>query len=947
MSRMKMRRGLVRVGFLAFVVVATLNIAVQNCMAGQFFKPGGYQECVNKSGGRAHIWSVANYACVKATEKSQNACASWLGSANSSTSTAVVASSLTGTVRVKIWGMCTDRENTSSAMNIMSDGGSVTCDRGNCNFTRSGKWGSPSSKDATLDVAKFINGATLTTYNGQRAYYRMIIVDRMHGGNTSMGVDFSPIYLVVGEEEETPPPPPLDTCESVGNPGSYDSSGEFSGTTSVDIWIRNTASRFGDEGEGAWHAIKKYGRDGSDVIYAKPTDKIAWHTCYWPGVQTTAETEVSSVTGYGEEWKGYEELSDSVCEADKDVEYRLLKDVATPWRNAFTLSGAADSGDIGKQGDYGAGNKEVREADSYKTTHEGDAGETFTEDAVSEHPISANIKRTNPTTNVYKCPCCPNPPEQKCEGEGEEQKCEDVPCDETNDCYCCTNRYAREIRDATVTTDPDSDYASVLIPHNFYNVPRVALEKNFTYAGETIGVDNVTVLVQRIYNGVTKDTYATEVPNAEIKLFAYASGSSGGSFGDQVPNADCSVLQSKTKHNQCKQFGSATKSLNSGGSLLDTADSIEELVKEYNSYDVSAGDYMCFVAAVYPAQSDGYKDIAGNGNGMWRFSQPACAIVAKRPTFQVWGGDMYTNSTINAITAEKRNVYNYYKNNMDNFTRWGGTSTYYGSWAEEGLVIGTSGGISTGGNFAFASGAALGYNIDDGKARTGRSNLNCSEIAPLTIANSGGSCGDPSGIGSEFKNNNDNRRELIDYWGKSTQNPTASGAKIIYSNDNSVGNKTAYKKETWIYDVNGTFTITGNIKYEDGYNASSTLRDIPKVIIYASNVNIQCNVTEVDAIIITKTGGMVKTCSNAGGDDSHSSRGNPLKIFGMVITDSIELGRTYGSAAWSGSGPNGQQAAAEVFDFDSSILLWSEFMASAAETDTMQVVYQNEIAPRY
>ena len=44
---------------------------------------------------------------------------------------------------------------------------------------------------------------------------------------------------------------------------------------------------------------------------------------------------------------------------------------------------------------------------------------------------------------------------------------------------------------------------------------------------------------------------------------------------------------------------------------------------------------------------------------------------------------------------------------------------------------------------------------------------------------------------------------------------------------------------------------------------------------------------------------------------------------------------------------NGQLAAAEVFDFDSSILLWSEFMASSSETDTLQPVYQVEIAPRY
>ena len=61
------------------------------------------------------------------------------------------------------------------------------------------------------------------------------------------------------------------------------------------------------------------------------------------------------------------------------------------------------------------------------------------------------------------------------------------------------------------------------------------------------------------------------------------------------------------------------------------------------------------------------------------------------------------------------------------------------------------------------------------------------------------------------------------------------------------------------------------------------------------------------------------------------------------------LFRSYGQAAWDGKdeNKNGQTKAAEIFDFDSSILLWSEFMASSAETNTYKKVYQNEIAPIY
>ena len=957
MSRMKMRRGLVRVGFLAFVVVATLNIAVQNCMAGQFFKPGGYQECVNKSGGRAHIWSVANYACVKATEKSQNACATWLGPANSSTSTVIVASGSSDTVSVRLWGMCTDTANTSSKMNILEDGGSISCG-GSCNFTRTGNWGSSQigSKSVKLDVKKFIDGAMKTTYNGKTAYYRMVIVDRQHGGNTSMGVDFSEIYLVVDEETPEPQPEPTDTCDTWESPSGYSNASENHGTTSIDIRIRNTNSRFsGTNTWETWHAERK---DPQDVIYAMPTDVVAWRTCYWPGVETTANTQVTSVNG--NQWGNYTDpLPDNVCIARNTTNYypvtykslfEASKTIGKDWLNKFDITGAARPQFV-NDGTGVPGDTAIQERNNSKQIKRGESGQKFTENAQAKMPREADVKSPRrPSVQVWSPDCCPNPPKTEkvnCDENGENCEEREIPCDNA---YCCTNTYASNLINADVNFDTDDDSASVIVPYNFINITGVDIGADLVYAGENdFEMEKTWTYTSQRYNSVTRASYATRSPNSKVRLFAYVT-QSPSSFSGGIRGSDngCGGEISGTKQCVEPESGKNGLILNGGESLSGDKDTIWDY-RIYNTFDASAGDYACFVSAVWPAEVTG-DTVHGDPNwsgAQWRYSTPSCAIIAKRPSFQVWGGDMYTNSTINAITAKKGNVYNYYKNNMDNFTRWGGGSTYYGSWAEEGLVIGTSGGISTGGNFAFASGAALGYNTDDTKAYTGRSNLNCSDIAPLTIANSGGSCGDPSGIGSKFKDNNDNRRELIDYWVKSTQNPTASGAKIIYSNDNSVGNKTAYKKETWIYDVNGTFTITGNIKYEDGYNASSTLRDIPKVIIYANNVNIQCNVTEVDAIIITKTGGMVKTCSNAGGDDSHSSRGNPLKIFGMVITDSIELGRTYGGAAWSGSGPNGQQAAAEVFDFDSSILLWSEFMASAAETDTMQVVYQNEIAPRY
>ncbi|MBQ3440846.1 hypothetical protein IJG27_00845 [Candidatus Saccharibacteria bacterium] len=949
MSKVKTRRLVLRLGFLIFVAVASLNTMVLNCMAGQFY-PGGYDRCLATSGGRAHIWSVANYACVKATEKSQNACATWLGPADSSTSNIIVANTITGTVPVKLWGMCTDRSNTSSMMIIMQDGGSISCG-GSCNFTRSGNWGSPSSKNATLDIAKFISGAMLTTVNGQRAYYRMIIVDRMHGGNTSMGVDFSPIYLVVGGEEPEPVPVPVaDLCEAwKGEFSAYDSSNETHGESGVVMKIKNTNARFGGVGLGDWN-------DGP--IYAMPTDTAAWHTCYYPGVETTANTEVSSVNGNN--WGNYTKpLPDDTCIAmyttnQYSVTYKPLWQAVGSgnWLNRFDVTGHALP-EFLNAGTNNPGDTDIQERDNSKTTERGDSGKTFTENTNTQKPKEASISYSNETKQVNKCPCCPDPPEQECDENGE--NCEDVDCTETNDCWCCTNTYASDLASASVDFGSNTDTASVIVPYNFVNMTGVDIGTNLVYAGEhDFEMDQTWTYTTTRYNPVTLASYATRVPNAKIRLFAYVtSNPSSFSGGLRSSSNGCSVIGSAAK--QCiAPESEKTMTLNGDESLGGDADRIWEHTI-YNTFDASAGDYACFVSAVWPAEvnSDTTTDTSWPG-AQWRYSTPSCATIAKRPSFQVWGSDMYSNATINAVPANKRNVYNAYRNNMGNFVKTGVGSlgeTIYGSWVEEGLMLGGSADTEN-----LASGAATGYNTDSNKAYAGNSastNFD-KDRSPLTISNYDGSSWNVGSSGITINLSNDQRREFIDYWvdGAGHTSASASGAIINYEKHNgdfSISGDTIPVKTTRLIEVNGKATITGNITYASSFTSASTLRDIPKLVIYADNVDIRCNVIKVDAIIITKEGGTVNTCSDAPSDESSSVRARQLKIFGMVITDNIILGRTYGSAAWDGSDgkKDAQRAAGEVFDFDSSILLWSEFMASAAETDTMQVVYQNEIAPRY
>ena len=943
-------------------LLSSIGLSVPNVSAADAYEyysnPNGYSKCVSDSG-RSNIYSVTNYACKKAAAKAQNACASWIGPADNSASNIIDAGTATsGEIQVKIWGMCTYYENTSSMMAVSGDNGSITTCAGSniaCNFNRTGNWGEANigSKTVNLDIAKFIEHAPVVVINGETYYYRVVILKRQHGGNTSRDVDFSYIYLKAGG---TPTPVPvLGTCNSVDwpNPPSYTSSNEKEGSTSVDIRIRNTADRFGGIGYGNWN-------DGT--IFAMPTDQIAWHTCYYPGVQTTARTEVSKINGG---WQGYKEpLSTTSCEPDEHVEFKPLKDVASVWENKLIGEGINN---VTQNFSPPENHTDVKERDDSYTTTVDDVGNTYTETSKTGSPTHAVIENPPTPTADYNDDYCKTCHGSKNESE-DECECTDglsgyTGCDdEGNNCHCgcyglcCTNKYDTDkFSTATVDYSTASDSASVKIPYNYQKRTGVNIYDDIVYAGESTKIKEVWTMVIPRWNSQTLAAYATKTKDAsKIKLYAYVTPNSSGdkeSFETTDGNG-CGVIRTTDK--QCVELDSTSKTLNDSGKLEGDEDQLFEN-HDYNVFDASAGDYMCFVSSVNKEASSGDEDMEDNGNGKWAYSEPACAVIAKRPSFEVWGGDMYSNSKIDAKPAEKRNVYNAYKGDINNkfIKRDNPGETIYGSWVEEALVLGNDGLGHSGSTTNLASGAATGYNNTAEKAYAGNSGDFCNNRSPLTIANYHNDNCEVGDSGLTLYPDNDARRKLIDYWIKDSSDAgtTPSGATIEYDNTSTTISGRIPVRTTKILDVNGTVTITGDITYNSGY---TTLRDIPKLIIYADNVDILCSVNEVDAIIITKTGGTVNTCSNASNSDSDPARSNQLKIFGMVITDNIKLGRTYGQAAWKGgsesegrSAANGQREAAEIFDFDSSILLWSEFMASSAETDTLQVVYQVEIAPRY
>ncbi|MBO7657427.1 hypothetical protein J6S55_02200 [Candidatus Saccharibacteria bacterium] len=527
------------------------------------------------------------------------------------------------------------------------------------------------------------------------------------------------------------------------------------------------------------------------------------------------------------------------------------------------------------------------------------------------------------------------------------------------ECLQCTNKYDGDFVAAKVDETPAVKNASVIVPYNFEIHTGVELDTSKTlFSGEVLNIKEIWTQVEPRYNDATKDYYATKVPSgAKINLAAYVTKDSDGGFSEgEIGSANdlCSTLNTvitdaNAKWKQCSNIDTRTiddelnKDNDQGGGDRDRPFGNTT----YAAFDASAGDYICVVSAVWPSASKDTEtstDLNVTGNGKWRYSTPSCQQINKRPSLQVWGGSIYSAGNINSNPPAKNNVYGEW-----NYTKNTNNKHFFGTWAEHSLIIGS------GTSNTIASGAAT-------NGSQGATKALCENRAPLSFANDDGTCTTSkntvgkSGIGAGSEGAS--RDELIRYWGYASPNYTDGTIDLVDSGlgtpiKNQVGVNMRYinksgnvnisgklsESMTYLIESSGTVTITDSVLHPSGTNNS--LDKVSKIIIYANKINIQCHVKEVDAVLITKVGGVVNTCSDEASVAS-KKRSTQLKIFGTVITDEFVPHRTYGSAAGDKS-----TEPAEIIDYDSSLLMWAENLSQSAQTTTLQTAYQRELAPRY
>ncbi len=469
-----------------------------------------------------------------------------------------------------------------------------------------------------------------------------------------------------------------------------------------------------------------------------------------------------------------------------------------------------------------------------------------------------------------------------------------------------------------VNIDPlESNIVEIMVPYNFNN--SVSMDQiPILYAGEeqTLSL-NPVVTVGKRYNKYVNvsDDYATKVDDPKVRVCIYEE-------GNEVSNCDEKDLKGTSWN-----VGPNTLNLDSeGGGITKKV------------LDVPAGTMMCVQVGVYPATVAGdavmtteWNEEEKKGSYSWTFAEQ-CGPVVKKPSFQVWGGDVFVENGVNVPLANKTVLDGYSLGSVD-------LPRKFGSWGELSVETGSG---STGNLF---SGAALGF------AGNNEGKLSPNYSFPLE----GGSTSGYQGPG--------NNSSVINPGGSNS-----SGGDLNYSGGSGIiidefANKISEKigeENIWyvpnVYKVGalsninrmyigtGTIIIDEDITYSGEY---TTLESIPKVIIYANDVIINCDVERVDAILIAK--GNIETC-NLYNESDVGARSTQLRINGAVISGGqVSFGRSYGA----GTGAN-SMIPAEIINMDPSWYLWAgEVMetsgADEANEDSglMMPTYVNELPPRY
>jgi len=381
-------------------------------------------------------------------------------------------------------------------------------------------------------------------------------------------------------------------------------------------------------------------------------------------------------------------------------------------------------------------------------------------------------------------------------------------------------------------------------------------------------------------------------------------------------------------------------------SILPTPESYKNIVIGTGFNNTWSGGPLDLTIPDYPVGTKvcvavGFKPAKSSANQAWRISGTSCRPVAKKPHYQVWGGNLYTAGNITTSNTIKRiNHVNY----------------LFGSWAEYALVArGAVRGLSSGATTGY-TGA---YNTQGGKTLGDSTDEAFCSRSPLTIANTNcSSHQDPTTGHSGVHYDNSTADRIISRFAKAPTDPppthitpcteprcvsytSVTGDLIIPSAP------TLQKGVTHVIYATGNITINTNILTSPSNTTFNHISEVPQYIIISNkDIRIAPHVTRVDSWLVTR-GGTINTCYNhlIGSSDpatslSSSVCNSQLRINGPILTKSITPHRTYGSDQGFSATPP-----AEIFNLPPTTYFWA-YHQSTSHSQAF-TTYLKELSPRY
>ena len=369
----------------------------------------------------------------------------------------------------------------------------------------------------------------------------------------------------------------------------------------------------------------------------------------------------------------------------------------------------------------------------------------------------------------------------------------------------------------------------------------------------------------------------------------------------------------------------------------------------------------------------------------WAESEEACFIVAKRPSLQIWGGNVFSSGSIKTGLAIKNNLAGVSGAGYN--PSQGHGPFVFGSWSELGV-------ISMGNVTGFTSGASTGYaGLNDkvltpnpftnnplGSTPGGGNTDNFVNLSNLTFANTSDGINRVTGTGdiNNARSISDDHSLLESFVSSfSTEEATAvtldNNAIVSIAPDAQDDGVVQYRNDTGDLEV-GAITlgpnkvkvisannikVSGDIFYNSGDEGFISLLRVPKVLIYASDtISINCDVTHLDAVLVASN---VITCGDSLANETETlnnlnvrakaninetKNSKQLYINGAVITNNLIANRTYGAATGSNS-----IVPAEIINFDPTLYLWAGSNAGIGDNGStinadLEITYSHELAPR-